>query len=92
MIMSIRMKISDINQMIVNGIKEVEVNGKTVSECIKDLITKYPALEPYIYEHKDEISPAVTIFVNGEIIPYEEVDSPVKDGDEIYPLVIIGGG
>lgn len=89
--MSVRMKLCDTHQLIINGVKEVTVDGKTVKECLANLIEKYPSLEPYIYDRKDELSIALTLFVNGESIQHEETDKPVKDGDEVYPLVVIGG-
>ena len=91
--MSVKFKLSDVNKGAISGRPEfVEVEGGTVGACFKDLITKYPELERYIYDYPGEMTAALLILHNGLSISHEEMDRPVKDGDEIFSMVIIGGG
>jgi hypothetical protein len=34
----------------------------------------------------------LSIYVSGEITSPKELDRPVKDGDELYVMLMIGGG
>ena len=91
--MSVKLKLCDAYKPVLPGRPEfVEVNGETVNECFKDLITKYPDLEKYIYDRPGDMCETLLIFHNGLSISHDELDRPVKDGDEIFPLMIIGGG
>jgi len=91
--MSVKLKLCDSYRPVISGRPDfVEVNGTTISECFKDLITKYPHIERYIYDSPGEMCKSLMIFHNGLSISQDALDRPVKDGDEIFPLMIIGGG
>jgi molybdopterin converting factor small subunit len=91
--MSVKLKLCDAYKPVMPGRPEfVEVEDGTVRDCFKDLITKYPELEKYIYDYPGEMCASLLIFHNGLSISQDELDKPVKDGDEVFPLMIIGGG
>ena len=91
--MRVKLKLCDAYKPAMPGRPEfVEVIGTTVGGCIKDFMTKYPQMESYLCEHPGEICPIIQIFHNGLSISLNELDTPVKDGDEIFPLLMIGGG
>jgi molybdopterin converting factor small subunit len=91
--MSVKLKLCDAYKQAMPDRPEfVEVNGATVRNCIEDLVTRFPDMKKYIYDGPDEICAFIQFFHNGLFIPYDELDKPVKDGDEIFPLMIIGGG
>jgi molybdopterin converting factor small subunit len=91
--MSVKVKLSDACKSVMpDRLEFVEIEGGTVGDCFKDLITKYPQLEKFIYDYPGEMTAALMIVHNGLSISHDELDRPVKDGDEIFPLLIIGGG
>lgn len=65
----------------------IEVNGKTVGECLGHLVTLMPKMAEALF-YKTGEAPAlwsrITVFVNGEAIGAEGLAKEVKDGDEIH--------
>ena len=55
-------------------------------------MAQYPSLEKIFYYEKDRIASEVLLFVNGQSVQGDITNTPVKDGDEIYPVILIGGG
>ena len=74
------------------GIAEVETSGRTVGECLKVAAEKSPALHNLWFTPEGGLSKFVLIFLNGENVPGNNPEQAVRDGDEIYPLLVIGGG
>lgn len=90
--MSVKVKISSIFQQDAGGAQTATVNGSTVGECLKDLVKQYPGLKKMLFDEKNRLASEVTVFVNEENIPGDGLSRRVKDGDEIYPMILIGGG
>jgi molybdopterin synthase sulfur carrier subunit len=70
----------------------VEVNGSTVGQCLEELVARFPGLKPWLFEKNGKLNRLVEIYVNAESSYPEELAKPVKDGDELYILIIISGG
>jgi hypothetical protein len=90
--MSIKIKISSAHQHVTNGHEIIEVGGNTIAGCLKDLIGQYPALEKYMYNNSKTISEFLLVFLNGENVPHDELNKPVKDHDDISLVMLIDGG
>ena len=90
--MSIKVHIHPSLQHITKEHETVEVNGSTIGECFRDLITQYPELDEWLFEEKEKLSKYIDIFVNDESAYPEELAKSLKDGDEIYILMQIAGG
>jgi molybdopterin converting factor small subunit len=71
--------------------ENVEVKGKTIGECIKDLIRQYPAMKKMLLDNDGKLLPFLTVFIDNEIA-YDAMDKPVKEGSKFHILYIIGGG
>ncbi len=70
----------------------VEVAGNTVRAALSDLTTLYPGLLDRLFEGV-ELRRFVNVYVNNEDIRYlEELETAVKDGDEISIIPAIAGG
>ena len=70
----------------------VAVKGKTVRECLDNLTARYPALKKMLFEKEDKLHDYVSVFAGGDIVYSDMLDKPVKDGDTLHILYIIGGG
>ena len=93
--MSVRVKLPAMFQPAANGAKIVEVNNcQTVGECLKQLRSQYPPLGRMLFDEGDNIAGFLLIFINGRGINHgsDKFSVPVKDGDEIYPIMMIEGG
>jgi molybdopterin converting factor small subunit len=82
-------------QSAAGGNKTIELNNcKTVGDCLIELRNQYPQLGKMLFDQGNDIAGFLQIFINGENLS-EKTDrfaSPVKDGDEIYPIMMIEGG
>tara|TARA_B100000315_G_C14361964_1_gene488874 strand:+ start:360 stop:632 length:273 start_codon:yes stop_codon:yes gene_type:complete len=90
--MSIKINIPSYMQSFTNNMKAVEVNGNTVSECLNHLIKQFPGIKKQLFSKNDNLFESILISVNGESAYPEQLAKPVKDGDELKIIFIIGGG
>lgn len=72
--------------------ESVKVKGKTIQECLENLIKKHPRLKKMIFDEDGQLLTYVSIFAANEIVYSYQLDKSVKDGDEIHVLYILGGG
>lgn len=79
-------------QKFTDGKKAVEVSGGTVGECIGVLIETYPELESFLFDPGGKIKSYIEVYVNLQSTYPREIDTPVKDGDEIHLVMIFTGG
>ena len=70
----------------------IEVNGGTIGECLDELVKKFPDIKKMLFPEDDILHSYVTIFLNGTDAYPDELAKPVKDGDHLQILYIIGGG
>lgn len=72
--------------------ESVTVKGKTIRECLDNLIKKHPALKKMVFDEDGQLHTYVSIFAANEIVYADQLDKPIKDSDTIHILYIIGGG
>ncbi|MFH1032234.1 MAG: MoaD/ThiS family protein [Chloroflexota bacterium] len=90
--MSVSIEIPSYLQPYANGKEILEAEGGTVGECLEDIVRQFPGIEKMLFDSDGNIYGYVGIYVNGEDAYPEELLKPVKDGDKIQVLYIIGGG
>jgi molybdopterin converting factor small subunit len=85
--MSIKLHVRGALSNIVKGKQLIEVNGKTVDECLNQLVSLAPGMKEAIFYDTGEalaIRSRIQVKVNEEVIDTEGLAKEVKDGDEIY--------
>ncbi len=90
--MSIKVKISMCLQRFTNHTEVVEVNGSTVGECLKHLVEQFPLVKERLFDKQGKLFIYVNIYVNEKSVYPEQLAKPVKDGDELSIILMIGGG
>jgi molybdopterin converting factor small subunit len=70
----------------------VEVSGKTAAECLTRLVEQHPDIGKMLFAVEGKLHDYVSVYVNGDFAYAEELSRPVKDGDELHILYILGGG
>ena len=70
----------------------VEVNGKTVGDCLNNLIGQFPGFQEVLFAKSGKLQNWIEIYVNMESAYPEELAKPVKDGDEIHITIMLAGG
>ena len=90
--MSVKLNIPSYLQPYTNDRQVVEVDGSTVSECLNRLATQFPSMEKMLFAKSGKLLDYVSIYIDGEFAYADELARPVKDGDKLHILYIIGGG
>ena len=70
----------------------VTVDGKTVGECLDDLVRQYPYIETLIFDKQRQLLRQIYVFVNAESLYKMELTKPVKEGDILIIALLITGG
>jgi len=90
--MSINVHIHSTHRQFTNGLKVVSLEGKTIGECLNQLIKQFPGMEKALFVQKDKLLRNVEIYLNHTSAYPNELVKPVKDGDEIHIVVMLAGG
>ena len=90
--MSVTINMHKTHRRHVDGLSSVKVEGKTVGQCLEQLVAKYPALKEPLFEKRGKLRNTIEIYVNLESAYPEELAKPVRDGDEVYITVMLAGG
>jgi len=88
----IKINIPSYMQPFTNSMEVVEVSGSTVGKCLNYLVKQFPGIKGQLFSKNDDLFENVIISVNGESAYPEQLAKPVKEGDELNILLIIGGG
>lgn len=76
-----------------NGQSEVIVNGQTVKQAMQDLLEKYPALKPHLYNSNGGLRPFVNLFLGeNNIKDLQGLETPLKEEDRLLLIPSIAGG
>ena len=75
------------------GSETVSGNGATVGALIEDLEKRYAGIRERICDEQGRVRRFVNLYINGEDIRFlQQLDTKVKDGDEISIVPAIAGG
>jgi molybdopterin synthase sulfur carrier subunit len=78
---------------LTDGKEEVAAAGSTVGEVITNLEKAYPGIRARICDESGAVRKFVNIFANDEDIRFlNNLDTPVKDSDEVSIVPAIAGG
>lgn len=78
---------------LTEGKEEVAASGATIGALITDLEANYPGIKARICDDAGQVRRFVNIFANDEDIRFlQNLDTPVKDDDEISIVPAIAGG
>ena len=77
-----------------NNASVVEAAGSTVGQLLTELIAKGPGIETRLFKGQTgTLNRFVNVFVNQEDIRFlQNLDTPVKEGDEVSIVAAIAGG
>ncbi|MFC1952416.1 MoaD/ThiS family protein [Chloroflexota bacterium] len=90
--MSVKINIPSYMKSYTDNKNVVEANGSTVGECLNHLVKQFPPIKKQLLSKKGDLYENIIISVNGESAYPKQLTKPIKDGDELNILFIIGGG
>ena len=67
-----------------------EVEGKTIEECLRQLVEKEPSISNAIFDKSGELTAVCFLMLNMVAVFMRRLETEVKEGDVIG--VIFGGG
>ena len=78
---------------LTNGKEEVAADGATIGDLITNLESQFPGIKERICDDAGKVRRFVNIFANDEDIRFlKNLETPVKDSDEISIVPAIAGG
>ena len=90
--MSIKMQIPSYLQTYTNDKEVIEVTGSNVGECLNNLVKQFPSIKKMLFDKETRLHSYLGVYLNGEDIYPDILTEPVKNGDKLNLLYIIGGG
>ncbi len=90
--MAAKVHIHTTHRQFTNGMEVVEVEGKSVGECLNHLIKQFPGMEKALFAKRDKLLNIVEVYVNHASAYPNELLKSIKDGDEIHLVVMLAGG
>ncbi len=77
----------------VDNQSEFFVSGSTVNELIGNVLGKYPALKPHLFDSAGVLRRHFNIFVNGvHIRDLNGMETPLKEDDKVILMASAAGG
>ncbi len=73
---------------------ELSSNTATVKDVLKELVKKYgPEFRDYLFNEKEKIRDHLQVLVNGKSVSLlEELNTRLKEGDQVAIVPPVGGG
>jgi molybdopterin converting factor small subunit len=90
--MSIKVHLYTTLQQYTGGHNQVSVQGRSVGECLKDLVRQYPDIGPVLFDNSGRLHSIVFVSVNMNSVNPENLDRAVSETDELFIILIIAGG
>lgn len=91
--MAIKVRIPTPLRPVTGGRSEVEGNGATVQEVLRDLDARFPGFAGRIFAEDGSVQRFINVFVNDEDIRFlEGTATRLSDGDELSIIPAIAGG
>ena len=91
--MAIQVRIPTPLRKLTGGAESVAASGATIAAVVQDLETRHPGLKERICDDAGKVRRFVNVYVNGDDIRFlDNLQTAVKDGDEISIVPAIAGG
>lgn len=90
--MTAQLHMSKLLRKATDNQETVAVEGKTIGECLEDLVSQYPNVHSLVFDEEGLVRKYVLIFLNHKNTYPEEMKMSVKHGDDIHLEIFIDGG
>jgi sulfur carrier protein ThiS len=75
-----------------NGASQIEVDGRTVRECIEAVEALHPGFLELVFDTQGNVRLFARVFVNGDDLGRDAANASVDSGDRIEILAAVAGG
>ena len=75
------------------GQSTVAVEGSTIGEVLRSLVGQHPGMAGQVLNDDGTLHRFLNVYVNDDDVRYlSQLDTPVKEGDEVSILPAVAGG
>ena len=75
-----------------NGVSQIDVDGRTVRECIEAVEARYPGFLELVFDKHGKVRLHARVFLNGDDLGREAAEATVDSGDRVEILAAVAGG
>lgn len=91
--MAVTIRVPGPLRRLTDGKPEVEVDGATVSEALRDLDARYPGFSDRLYGPEGQLRQFINIYLNDADIRFGQgLDTPVGENDDLSIVPAVAGG
>ncbi|MGH7609126.1 MAG: ubiquitin-like small modifier protein 1 [Candidatus Dormibacteria bacterium] len=91
--MSVKVRVPSPLRQLTAGAAEVEVEGGTVADALRDLEKRYPGFAPRIFEPSGGLRHFVNVYRNDQDIRAEGgLATALREGDDLSIVPAVAGG
>lgn len=90
--MSVKIDIHVTHRQHTKGLKTIEVKGNTVGQALNNFTDMYPGMKNELFDKKGALLHYVEIYLNQKSAYPNELETEVKDGDQIQITTFLAGG
>lgn len=91
--MSVKVRVPSPLRQLTGGASEVEVDGATVADALKDLEKRYPGFQPRIFEPAGGLRHFVNVYRNDDDIRTSGgLETTLAAGDQLSIVPAVAGG
>ncbi len=91
--MAVTIRVPGPLRRLTDGKPEVEVDGGTVSEVLRDLDARYPGFNDRLYGPEGQLRQFINIYLNDADIRFGQgLDTPVGENDDLSIVPAVAGG
>jgi molybdopterin synthase sulfur carrier subunit len=91
--MAVKIRIPSPLRTYTQGADTIEAQGGSVGEVLKQLTANAPGIETRLFKGPNQLNRFVNVYLNDEDIRFlSNLDTPVKEGDQISIIPAIAGG
>lgn len=91
--MAVKVRVPTPLRRFTAGVDEVAADGDSIKAVLEDLERRHPGIGERLLDDKGELRRFVNVYLNGDDIRFlSQLDSKVKDGDDISIVPAIAGG
>ncbi|HTV47331.1 MAG TPA: MoaD/ThiS family protein [Phycisphaerae bacterium] len=91
--MGVKIRIPTPLRAMTGGVDAVQVQAATVDQALAQLCSQFNGMDKRLFKQPGELNRFVNIYVNEEDIRFlNNLQTPVKDGDDLSIVPAIAGG
>jgi hypothetical protein len=71
---------------------QLEVKGRTVGECLDDLVRQFPGADKLLFDESGRLLKHVFVYINAESTRPPSLSVAVRESDTLLIAVLVTGG